>query len=478
MVQAHRLTTTPLNIDALVAELQLDVAFPDDVLAAADEAAKRPLPAYPDARDVPLVTIDPPGSLDLDQAVAIETRPDGGWIVNYAIADVGFFIDPGGPLDGETRRRGETLYAPGKRFPLHPDVLGQGAMSLLPDTDRPALLWRIEVDADGAMGTIDLRRTIVRSRARLDYPGVQQASDAGTLPDAIAALPDFGRTRHEWSIAHGAIELNLPEQQVDEAAGAWTLSYRSPLPVEVWNAQVSLLTGAAAAKIMLDGGVGLLRTLPPASQPTIDRLHRAAPGLGVTWPDGATPGQVIAGLDLTDPRHVAFVDVAAELLRGAAYQAFDGTPPEQPGHAGVGGTYAHATAPIRRLGDRFVNEVCVALASGAELPDWARSSLPALPDLLAASGRRAHTFDRAIVDGTEACLLQDRVGETFAAIIVDVEPGDHDAADKPERGTVMVDTPAVSARVDGVDLPLGARTQVRLSVADPATRTVRFTYPA
>lgn len=474
----HRLTSTPVDIDALVVEMKIDAAFPSDVLAAAEVAAKRPLPDYRDARDIPLVTIDPPGSEDLDQAVAIDERPGGGWTVHYAIADVGVFVDPGGPLDSETRRRGETLYAPGRRLPLHPDVLGQGAMSLRPGVDRPALLWRIEVDADGALDAHEVRRSIVRSRARLDYPAVQHDVDAGTLPDAIAALTAFGRTRHEWAIAHGAIELNLPEQEVDRAAeDTWTLTYRSPLDVEVWNAQVSLLTGAAAAQIMLEGGVGLLRTLPPAPEQTVDRLRRAAPGLGVAWPDGMSPGQVIAGLDMEDPRHVAFVDLASELLRGAAYTAFDGTPPAQPEHAGVGGTYAHATAPIRRLGDRFVNEVCVALASGAEIPDWARSSLPVLPDLLAASGHRAHAFDRAIVDGTEAWLLQDRVAQPFEGVIVDVEPRRHDSPG-PARGTVMVDDPAVTARVDGDGLPLGERTSVRLETADPSTRTVRFTYPA
>lgn len=490
MVQAHRLTATPLDVDALVAELELDATFPPDVLGAADDVAQRPLPDVTDARDIPLVTIDPPGSLDLDQAVAIENRRSGGWVVHYAIADVGRFIDPGGPLDAETRRRGETLYAPGRRIPLHPDVLGQGAASLLADEDRAAILWRIEVDSDGAAGAVDVRRAIVRSRARLDYPRVQTAADTGTLPESIAALPAFGKTRHEWSLGQGAIELNLPEQQIDTAGATWTLSYRSPLPVEVWNAQVSLLTGAAAARIMVEGGIGMLRTLPPAPESTVTRLRRAAPGLDVEWPESALPGQVIAALKLSDPRHVAFADLASSLLRGAAYVSFDGTVPQQPVHAGVGGTYAHATAPIRRLGDRFVNEVCVALAGGAAVPDWTHGALGELPELLAASSQRAHRFDRAIVDGTEAVLLADRVGDTFEAIVVDVEPPHQKAgAGSPkeagrtampaqsQRGTVMLDAPAVSARVDGEVLPLGERTTVRLLVADPSTRAVRFTYP-
>jgi exoribonuclease R len=179
-------------------------------------------------------------------------------------------------------------------------------------------------------------------------------------------------------------------------------------------------------------------------------------------------------------------------------------------HAGIGGPYAHVTAPIRRLCDRFANEVCVALAGGTEVPAWAREALPEVADLMTASGKRSHAFDRAIVDGTEACLLRDRVGQTFDAVIVDVDHRNHgnggakgngdaraDASTakgaattagatepvraepaRTERGTVMLDGPAVTARVDGTDLPLGSRVPVRLETADPATRTVRFTYPA
>ena len=206
---------------------------------------------------------------------------------------------------------------------------------------------------------------------------------------------------------------------------------------------------------MLDGRVGLLRTLPPAPDWIVDRLRKAAPTLGVVWPDGATPGQVIAPLDLTDPRQVAFVDLASELLRGAGYAAFDGAVPEVTAHAGIGGSYAHVTAPIRRLGDRFANEVCVALSGGTEVPGWAREALPQVADLMAASGKRSHAFDRAIVDGTESALLCDRVGQSFEAVIVDVDRrrngNDGARSDQTERGTVMLDDPAVTARVDGVD---------------------------
>ena len=120
-----------------------------------------------------------------------------------------------------------------------------------------------------------------------------------------------------------------------------------------------------------------------------DGRRAAAPALGVDWPVGIPPGEVLAGLDARQPRAAAFLDLAAELLRGAGYTPFDGAVPEAPGHAGVGATYAHVTAPIRRLGDRFTTEVCLAVGAGREVPGWVREALPLLPDLLADSGRRS-----------------------------------------------------------------------------------------
>jgi exoribonuclease R len=230
--------------------------------------------------------------------------------------------------------------------------------------------------------------------------------------------------------------------------------------VETWNAQISLLTGRCAAGLMLDGGIGVLRTLPPARAQDVERLRLLAPALGVDWPAGAGPGAVISGLDAGDPRHAAFLEEAATLLRGSGYTAFDGAPPAQPLHSGVAAPYAHVTAPLRRLVDRFGTEVCLALAAGSE-PDAAlRSALPLLPELMASSDRRTHEVERAVVDATEAWLLHGREGDRFPAVALD-------------EGTVVLDGLAVRARCAGPLTP-GTRVEVRLIAADVAGRTVRF----
>jgi exoribonuclease R len=457
-----------IDFTALRRELELPTRFPPAALREASEAAERvrSAPVGADRTDIAFVTIDPPTSRDLDQAVCLQRRP-GGYRVRYAIADVTAFVASGGRLETETWRRGQTIYLPDARVPLHPPVISEDAGSLLPGQLRPSVLWTIDLDSDGAVTDVRLERALVRSRARYSYAQVQAAADDGRLDGAIEALPDVGRRLLDRGLARGAMDLPIPEQEVEpDGDGGWRLVLRTPVPAEAWNAQISLLTGMCAATIMLTGGLGLLRTMPTPRASAVRRLRAAAAALDIPWPKGATPGRVLSTLDPGQPRHAAFVDHAAELLRGARYEAFAGDAPADPAHGAVAAPYAHVTAPLRRLADRYATEVCLSLVAGRPVPGWARDALPRLPEVMAAGDRRAGRAERGAVDLAEAVLLADRVGEEFDAVVIDVD-------DAGTGGTVALATPPVVARCTG-RLPRGRRIRVRLTLADVHRRSVSF----
>ncbi|WP_257002223.1 RNB domain-containing ribonuclease [Streptomyces sp. WZ.A104] len=456
---------------ALRTEPDLPGAFPPEVLAEAEAAARAPdRGAREDATDLPFLTIDPPASTDLDQAMHLERRRDG-YRVHYAIADVAAFVRPGGALDAEAHRRVTTLYFPDDRLPLHPAVLSEGAASLLPGEVRPAALWRIDLDSDGRAVATDVRRALVRSRAKLDYAGVQRQIDAGTAEEPLALLRDIGRLREEQELARGGISLNVPEQEIVEHEGSYGLAYRATLPAEAWNAQISLLTGMAAARLMADAGTGILRTLPVAPDGAVARLRRSARALRVDWPHHVPYAEVVRSLDPSKANDAAFLQECTTLLRGAGYTAFDDDDlPDPAVHAAVADLYTHCTAPLRRLVDRYASELCLAATAGKEAPDWAREALPALPKEMAEGTRRANTVERASVDLVEAALLERHVGEVFDAYVVDVQDRD------PSVGTVHLRDPAVVGRVEGgtAPLPLGERLRVRLTRAGPGSGSVLF----
>jgi len=463
---------------AIRAELALPTQFPAPVAVAAALAARsgpsipnghQPGADYDDATHLPFVTVDPPGSLDLDQAFHLERRA-GGYRVNYAIADVGGFVRHGDPIDVEARRRVETIYSPDTRTPLHPTVLCEGAASLLPGRTRPALWWRLDLDGSGELVDVDVRRAMMRSRERLDYVTVQRRIDTASHEPSLLLLEEIGMLRQVRERARGGVDLGLPEQEVVPRDGGWALQFRAGQPVEGWNAQLSLLTGMAAARLMIDAKVGVLRTMPSPPPSDVARLRRTAEGLGIDWADTVSYGDLVHTLDPRRDQHAAFLSEATILLRGAGYTAFDGTLPAQLVHSAVAAPYAHATAPLRRLVDRFVGEVCLAVCAGREVAPDVRSALPLLPELMADGDRRASSLERACVDLVEAAVLAPHLGKTFAGVVVDVRRATRSS---PAGGIVQLARPAVLGFCVG-DLPLGRRVEVRLIEADVARRRVRF----
>nr|BFE79997.1 hypothetical protein GCM10020093_025980 [Planobispora longispora] len=253
-----------------------------------------------DRTDLPLITIDPPGSMDLDQAMHLEERP-GGYRVWYAIADVAAFVRPDGAIDREARLRGETVYLPDGRVPLHPPVLSEGAASLLPGLTRPAALWCVDLDAEGRTVGADVTRALVRSRERLDYDYVQTAVDTGTADGTLRLLAEIGRLRLALERDRGGVALPTPEREVIPDGDGYRVAVRAPLAAEEWNAQISLLTGMAAASMMLDAEIGLLRVLPAAPAEEVARVRRMAAALDIPWPEEAPYGEVVHGLDPKTP---------------------------------------------------------------------------------------------------------------------------------------------------------------------------------
>jgi exoribonuclease R len=467
---SYRLTTDSPEVTAAFTELRrqlrVPAEFPDEVLAEAEQAARSPRLPDADETSTPFVTLDPAESMDLDQAFHIERRGDG-YRVRYAIADVAAFVEAGGPMDVEAHERGRTLYAPDVNVRLYPPVLSEGAASLLPDESRPALVWTMDVDETGEGTAVHVHRAIVRSRAKLDYVSSQQALDGGTADEQLRLLREVGILREQRETRRGGVSLALPEQLVTHEEQRYGLRFRAPQPVEGWNAQISLLTGMAAAELMLGGHVGVLRTVPPPEPDRLKRLQLTADALRVEWPEGVTYQAFVRGLSPFVARQAALLVEAAGLLRGSGYVSFDGDPPADPVHSPLASTYTHTTAPLRRLVDRYVGEICVALAAGAEIPEWVRAELWTLPETMAATGGRAGQYEAGIVSIVEAALLAPRVGETFEAIVVELHT---------RRGgaTIAIREPAVTARCTGDDLPLGGRIRVRLTDADVMKRLVRF----
>jgi exoribonuclease R len=449
-------------LTALRESLDAPVEFPADVIAEA-EASKASEPAL-DLRDVPFTTLDPEGARDLDQAFHLE-RAGSGFTVRYAIADVPGFVQPGGAVDAEARRRGQTLYAADGSIPLHPRVLSEDRASLLADVDRPALVWTFTLDNAGAVSDHRLERALIRSRAQLDYVSAQQALDRGE-EGPWSLLPEIGALRIAQEQQRGGASLNLPSEEIVQAEdGSYAIERRHPLPIEEWNAQLSLMTGMAAAEVMLDARVGVLRTMPQPDEASFEAFRHQTEALGRPWTSGRY-GDYLRQLDRADPMTLPVLEAAAMLFRGAGYVVFDGTSPTNAEQAAIGAPYAHATAPLRRLVDRWSLAICLAASSGEAAPAWARESLAELPALMQESGQRASRLDSATLNAVEAALLTPLVGSVVNATVIER---------RGERASIQIAEPAVTASAPiPADAKPGDVVALRVARADIARGEVEF----
>jgi len=445
------------ELAAIRTAFQVPDGFPVEVLAAAEQATKRAPTDHVDWTDRPFVTLDPEHSTDLDQAFAIEMAGDD-FILHYAIADIGWFVDPDGPIAAEAWRRGETLYLPDGKANLYPPILSQGAASLLPDGPRPAIVFTVRIDGQGAVALDAVTRAVIHSRAKLAYATVRAAD----LPPAFTALTD---RLIEAEAARGAARIDPPEQEVaHDADGRLILSFRTRHPSEDRNAALSLACNMAVARLLIAHGTGLFRVMEEPDDRAIARLRLTAQAMGIAWPDTMPLSSFERGLVSSDPRHAALMLAIRRAGSGAAYRAY--AEGDTPWHAAVAAPYAHATAPLRRLADRYVTEAALAVANGRAVPAWIEAAFARLPKVMARADSRAGQLDRAVIGMAEAVLLSGREGERFDAVVTGVD----------SRGAdIQLCALPVTARLDPAGLTAGDRITVRLSDADTARGSVAFT---
>ncbi|MGE0879669.1 MAG: RNB domain-containing ribonuclease [Acidimicrobiia bacterium] len=451
------------GFERIRARFGVTTGFPQPVEVAAAASRAREFERA-DHRPLAFITIDPQGSRDLDQAFHAEPVKGGGYRVHYAIADVAAFVDADDVVSREALKRGETVYLPDERAPLYPYSLGEGKASLLPGEDRPALVWTIDLDQHGDLTDAKVERSVIHSRRALSYQFVQKALETNRASREMHLLEEIGRARQAIEEARGGISLNLPSQDIVRHGDQYLLEFRAPLPVEGWNAQISLLTGIAAARIMVDGGAGLLRTLPSVDGDDVAHLRRIATSLRLDWPEDLTYAQFVRRCDARTGAGAAFLTEAAHTLRGAGYVPWhgNGTPPA---HGALASVYAHVTAPLRRLADRYANEIVLALCAGKPIPEWAISELDQLPEVMAASKRRGQDIERASIDLVEAAVLSNQVGRTFEAMVVER---------RGERIVIHIAEPAIVTTLPADHVEPGGHLTVRLDAADPTNGTITF----
>lgn len=428
-------------------------AFPLEVVAEAERAAKQVPDGHSDWTDRPFVTLDPASSTDLDQAFVIE-KAGSDLLLHYALADIGWFALEGSALVAEAWRRGVTLYLPDGRARLYPAVLSEDAASLLPDGPRPSIVVSVRCARDGTVTLAGAERALINSRAKLAY----ETTEVGDVPH----LEAFAARMTQAEEARGAARVDPPEQELErDGEGRYRLGFRVHRASEEANSTLSLAANIAIAQALHAAGTGMFREMPAPDERAVARLRQTARGLGLQWPEANSLAEFERTIDPRTVAGAAFQLAVRRAGRGASYVPFRAG--HTPWHAALAAIYTHATAPMRRLGDRYILDAVLALVESGPMPE------PALFERLAttvnATDAREGAIERAVLDLAEAVLLAGREGETFHALVTE----------RDEKGArVQLRDLPVLARVDTHSVAAGEPLMLRLVAADPVRGEVRF----
>ncbi len=441
---------------AIREQFKLPTDFPPEALAEAAQVVQRPLSGHVDRTALEFVTLDPISSTDLDQAFAIEAS-GADLILHYAIADIGSFLTPGGPIETEAWNRGETIYLPDGKVSLYPPILCEGAASLLPDGDRPAILFHVRVAPDGAASLDGAERALIRSRAKLGY--------ATVTPDQLPpALFELSRRIVAAEDARGASRVDPPQQEVvAHPDGNYTLEFRPMTVPELANAALSLAANLAIAQSLFAHQTGLFRVMPGPDERSLRRIRQSARALGIDWPKDEALRDLQRRLDPNVANQAALMLAIRRAGQHASYAPFHAG--ETPWHWAMAATYVHATAPLRRLADRYVTECALAIANARPVPEWVDAAFARLPDVMARGDAKAAQVSAAAVELAEAVELQPHIGEIFGGEVTDVD----------NRGArIQLCDKAVLIRVMIPGAKVGDHVRLKLLESDPVRRLTHF----
>lgn len=451
---------------------------PDFPPAAQAEAAHLDAPAVPpagtrDLRQLLWSSIDNDDSRDLDQIEAAEAQSDGAIRVWVAIADVDALVKLGSAIDLHAKANTTSVYTAAQIFPMLPEKLSTGLTSLNDGEDRLAVVMEMTVAADGTLAGSDVYPAWVRNHCKLAYDALAAWLDGtGPMPPRLAEVPGMeGQIRLQDEAAsrlrkqrheQGALELETIEARPVMTDGTVTdlkedKSNRAKHLIEDFMVSANGVT----ARFLDQHNLPSLRRVVRTPK-RWDRIVELALGFGAhlpAEPDSLALNKFLEQRHQQDP--LRFPDLSLSVIKLLGPGEYMADPPggDPPGHFGLAvRDYTHATAPNRRYPDLITHRLLKA-AFGKQPAPYSIDELAQLAQHCTQQEDAAQKVERQVRKSAAALLLENRVGETFDAIVTGAS----------DKGTwVRTLHPLVEGRLDrgfqGLDV--GDRVRVRLLSTD------------
>ncbi|MHC4880479.1 MAG: ribonuclease R [Planctomycetota bacterium] len=487
---------------AIIHEFGLPETFPEEVLAEArDHAAafdETDLSGRLDLTRETIVTIDPVDARDFDDAISLQKIEKDHWLLGVHIADVAHFVREGSRLDDEAKKRGTSVYLPGRVIPMLPETISNALASLQQSKVRFTKTVFIEFTPDGVPVRTEFHRSAIKVTRRFAYeqvlPIIEKPDEfRGKVSEKVRKLlhdmHELAMTLRRRRFEHGALELYLPEVKVEldkdgRVSGAKEVEHdESHQIIE----EFMLAANCAIATEIRERNITFLRRVHGSPDPVkLQAFAHFVESLGLTLNNHSSRFELQELLD--DVKSKSFEQaVNFSLLRSMKQAEYS---PANDGHYALAvDNYCHFTSPIRRYPDLTVHRLIDQIVDGRPNIGLDTITTLKLATHCSMTERRAAQAERDLTRVKLLSFIAGRLDEVFDAVITGVtKAGIYCRCSKyPVDGFIHVSalsdreylefdrtTMTITGRTTGFQYRMGDRLKVRVATIDPDERVLNW----